>query len=400
MKILNITSSGFAEGGTENGLILTKPLYEKRGHIVKTFASDTRPDLEHFNDYSYKAPPDGPLGKLLYTANPYAYTSLKKALRDFQPDVVHVHAIGYASPIILFPLKDYPVVYTIHGPEAFIPDLLIWCFPRSYFRHGLYTMEDLTPAGKLRYNYQRYIEGLLYQKGLKNITMAVTFSSYMHDLVERTGIHNVLVPNGTRLFPYHPLTKTKNMRTILSVGRLMQYKGVSYLLDAMPRILSSFPDARLVIAGEGEERTNLEEQARKLGIHRAVKFLGRLSRSELLRTYASASVVVVPSIWPEAFGKVGIEAMSVGRPVVATKVGGISDWLTHGKNGLSVPPKNANAIALSVIKLFSDPARLVRMGTCARTTAEKFNLDTHVNRMELIFRDAIRTYSRPSPSKE
>src|SRR5438309_1225406 len=135
MKILRVISSGFAEGGAENGVAYIQSILERRGHTIKILASDARPDLPHFNHYSFKAP-RGPLAKLMYTFNLSAYRALIEALREFEPDVVHLHTLGLASPSVLFALHDYPTIATIHGPEGYTKELLVWHLPKTDFTKG------------------------------------------------------------------------------------------------------------------------------------------------------------------------------------------------------------------------------------------------------------------------
>lgn len=87
----------------------------------------------------------------------------------------------------------------------------------------------------------------------------------------------------------------------------------------------------------------------------------------------------MPSIWPESFGKVGIEAMSVGRPVIATNIGGTSDWLSDGVNGFFIEPNDDSKLAEKITALFSDAALLERFSAKAEETAQNFNIHHHVD---------------------
>ena len=389
MKILEVSAVGYIDGGIETGLVLSKSLLEKRGHEVRILASDLRPDLPHFDQYSYKRP-TSLVGKFAYSFNPYAYRELKRVLEEFRPDVVNIHSVDHASPSIFFALRKWPTVLMVHGPEPFVDGLVLWCFPESNFRHGRREVSDLTFVGWLRYIYHLCINRPLYRLGLRRVDKIVTLSHYMHDLLEREGLHNEYVPNGTILFPHSPLRPEEMANTLAFVGRLESYKGVDYLLEAMPTIRAKFPDVRLLLAGGGEERANLEALTQRLGLGDTVAFLGRLDRAELEKLYQRAAMVVVPSTYPEAFGKIGVEAMSVGRPVVATDVGGIHEWLHDGKNGLLVPPANAPALAEAIVKLLADRELYARMAARARETVEQFDLENHVTLMEKIYSRVIR----------
>lgn len=390
MKILKITSSGFREGGVENLIAQLVPILNQRGHNVKVLASNTRPDKPHFNDYSYKKPPGG-LGKVFYSFNFNSYKTLKKILVDFQPDVVHIHTVGHASPSILFALKNYPTVLTIHGPEGYTKNLILYCLPATDFNYGEYDINSLRLTGKLRYFYYRYINYYIYRLGLRNIDTFITHSHYMNSLMNQEGLKSEYIPNGISLFDYKPLRKDAINNIIMYAGRLEKYKGVDYLISAMPEIILRFPDMKLYIAGEGFCKNEFEALSAKLKLENNIFFLGQLDRRQIQKFYETASAVVVPSTWPEAFGLIGIEALSVGRPVVATDVGGISDWLVDGQNGFLVPPKDSGALARAIIKLFSNQDVFLDMMENGRKKAEEFGLNKHAENLEKIYSRLIKS---------
>ncbi len=383
MKILRIVSSGYEEGGVENGIVLLRPVLQHLGHTDRVLSSDMRPDLPHFNEYEYRAP-RGVLSKLYHTFNPHAYFTLKRILKEFQPDVVHLHTIGYASPSIFFALRSTPTVAMIHGPEGYTKSLLLWCLPKSDFKRGIHDIKALTFTGRLRYVYYRYINYPLYRIGLRNVDVFVTLSRYMQSLMAAEGIRSEYIPNAAMIFDYRPLDPA-NAHTLLYVGRLEPYKGVDYLIRSLADVRKHVPDVRLLIAGEGSERGSLEMLAKDLGLRDHVSFLGHVARPQMQSLYEHAALVVMPSTWPEAFGKVGIEAMSVGRPVVATDVGGVADWLMDGANGILVRPKDADALSSAIKRIFADEKLFERMSECARTTAAGFSVHAHAMQMEKLY---------------
>lgn len=145
---------------------------------------------------------------------------------------------------------------------------------------------------------------------------------------------------------------------ILSVGRLIRWKGFSFLIAAMPSVIERYPDARLVIAGDGPDRLLLGEQVRELGLERHVRFTGHLPRTDLDDLFRSATVFVLPSITlgtdTEGLGVVLLEAMAAGCPVVATNTGGIPDIITDGETGFLVPEQDPRALAGAIVRLLSD----------------------------------------------
>jgi len=179
---------------------------------------------------------------------------------------------------------------------------------------------------------------------------------------------------------------------VLFAGRVVAAKGLAVLIEAIREL-----DAELVVCGEGWRLPNARRLARRLGVERRVSFVGWLGPQELARQLAAAAVVAVPSLWPEPFGLVGIEALAAGRPVVASATGGIGDWLEHGINGLSVPPGDPRALARALGELLDDPARRERMGAAGRATiAERFTPAHHVAAMRDAYTAArSRWESRP-----
>lgn len=143
--------------------------------------------------------------------------------------------------------------------------------------------------------------------------------------------------------------------TILYVGRLEFEKGVEFLLRAIPEVLMKVGEVELAIVGDGPLRTQLQLLARKLQIEYLVKFMGRVSEDLLMRLYQSCSVVVVPSIWAEPFGRVVAEAIMHKRPVVASDIGAVPE-LVSGKSGVLVPPRDVRAIADALISVIEKKA--------------------------------------------
>jgi glycosyltransferase involved in cell wall biosynthesis len=145
---------------------------------------------------------------------------------------------------------------------------------------------------------------------------------------------------------------------ILSVGRLIDWKGTIYLIDAMPGVIRQFPDTLLLIAGSGPEKETLIKRVRELGLDHNVKFFGVVDTKDLPSLYHSADVFVLPSInkdgKTEALGVVLLEAMASGCPVIGSNVGGIPDIITDGENGFLVPEQDLGTLSKKIVVLLSD----------------------------------------------
>lgn len=157
-------------------------------------------------------------------------------------------------------------------------------------------------------------------------------------------------------------------KLILTVGRLVYYKGIEYLIRAMKQI-----DGHLLIVGEGPLQENLEREANLSGVSDRVTFLGHVSDEDLVDYYHAVDVFALPSILrSEAFGIVQLEAMACGKPVVNTQLdSGVPFVSLHGETGLTVPPRDPLALAEAINRLLDDPILRARYGAAAQRRVER-----------------------------
>ena len=148
---------------------------------------------------------------------------------------------------------------------------------------------------------------------------------------------------------------------LLFTGQLIRGKGVDLLLRALPLLRRDF---RLVVAGEGNQRPELERLAASLGVADKVAFQGWVAEPEKL--YAQCDIAVLPFFWQEPFGLVGPEASGRGLPVVAFRTGGVDEWLADGENGFAVPPRDVPAFAAAVDRLLADRELRLKFGSRGR----------------------------------
>ncbi|BCL80619.1 glycosyltransferase family 4 protein [Ktedonobacteria bacterium brp13] len=390
MKVLRIVSLGYIAGGAENGIVKLHPYLLDRGHSVKILASNLGADKKHFNDYTFKSiNSTNPLKLLFFLFNPSSFFALRKILKEYQPDIVHLHTMNQITPSVLFLLKKHPTVMTLHGPETFLRNLLLWFLLPAHFKQHFYDQKDLNLAGKFTYFYFNSIQKVLYNIGLKNVDIFIAPSKSMQNLAEADVSPIVHVPNFIELRTFHAL---KNNYNVLFVGRLEQMKGIELLIQALPSIIPLFPQTTLTIIGDGSSKTDLLDLTTRLQLEQYVHFTGWVENKDLDSYYEKASIVVMPSIVAESFGGVILEAMSVGRPVIATKVGGIPEIIDDGVDGYLVEPKNSEQIAEKIIQLFSDEELLIVLGRNARKKAEGFSIEKYAESMEKIYGTVIDTY--------
>jgi glycosyltransferase involved in cell wall biosynthesis len=178
---------------------------------------------------------------------------------------------------------------------------------------------------------------------------------------------------------------------LLFSGRLIQRKGVNFLLRAMPLILAKHK-VHLVITGDGHYRDEWEALSRELGIGEAVEFAGFVTNERLSQLFRACTLYVHPAIYDdrgdtEGLGVVLIEALRNRKPVVASRVGGIVDVINDGETGLLVPEKDPTALAQAVLRLLEDPALARRLGEQGYIYATKFfDWDRITDRLEAVYR--------------
>jgi glycosyltransferase involved in cell wall biosynthesis len=196
-------------------------------------------------------------------------------------------------------------------------------------------------------------------------------SRNMIEAVERLGAAHkkfYVIPMGVDLKTRFVPAETMRINdSLLFVGRLVEKKGLHYLIHALPLILTRHPQVTLRIAGDGPEKINLKRVCEKLGINANVRFLGAVKNEHLPALYQTSSVLVFPSVIAddgdrEGFGLVLVEALGCECPVIVTDLPAMQDIIVDGKTGLVVPQKNIRKLAEKVILLLDDQKLRASLG--------------------------------------
>ena len=179
-------------------------------------------------------------------------------------------------------------------------------------------------------------------------------------------------------------------RAILAVGRWLaaeRYKGMDTLITALPRLLTSWPELQLVLAGSGEDQAWLQDFAEKNGVERHVHFLTGLTNGELAGCYAACEIFALPSRG-EGFGLVYLEAMACGKPVIGGAQGGAPEIIQDGVTGYLVPYGDPIQLATALQTLLADPVHAREMGARGRQTVDhEHRYQNFVKALKKILRD-------------
>ena len=297
--------------------------------------------------------------------------SLVRQIRAFQPDVIHFQQghtwFNFALPL----LKSIPLVITIHDPRHHVGD----------------RASRITPQQIMDFGFRRADHVIVHGETLKRQVV-----EHLHLRPER--IHVILrVAIGNK---NAQSTSEDDGRTVLFFGRIWEYKGLKYLIQAEPMIAAAVPDAQIVIAGEGEDfkpyRRMINGSARFV-VHN--RFLSMAERDEIFRR---ASVVVLPYIDATQSGVVPL-AYSYGKPVVATNTGALAESVIDGQTGRVVPPRDSAALGAAIIELLNNPTRRKAMGAAGRQKLEvEWSPQVVAQRLIEIYRQAIRNRARVEPA--
>jgi glycosyltransferase involved in cell wall biosynthesis len=302
----------------------------------------------------------------------WATVSLWRLLRRVQPEVVHTHTskAGALGRVAAWLAGIPVVVHTPHGHVFygyygwFLSTL--FCYAERLLARLTDRIVTLTDRGAQEHVQYKIAGPQKFVTIQGGIDLAQVRSVQVDPAVKRKELG--LPPEG-------PIIGT--------VGRLVPIKGHTWLLRAVPRVLAEFPQVCVVLIGDGPMQDELKELAAELGISPHVVFLG--TRPDIPECLAALDLFVLPSL-NEGMGRVLLEAMAVGCPVVATRVGGIPDIVTDGATGLLVPPRDDRALAEAILTLLRDRSRRAAYGEAAKRHVDgRFDIKTMVHNIERLY---------------
>ena len=395
IKLLLVNRYYAHMGGTERYFSEVAPLLEAQGVRIAVVYGDTPTGALSFKNREEVAAPELLLGR---QSGAERIRRLHEILQRLDPDVIQLHHVE--DPILVAGCAAArPTIQFIHvhrpflcpgdgrfakatqevcrrpvGPFCLIAPYLQACGSRQ--------------PGRLLGNYRLTQEYLEATRGLARLVVA---SQYMRGLLLSHGI-----PGDRVLVNPHPFiaregleqSRRERPRSIVFAGRLVEHKGAAYLIRAVARIHER---CTLTLVGDGPAREELERLSNDLlaGRHE-VTFTGWLSHEATLQLVREHQVVAVPSVWPEPFGRVGLEATGLGKPVVAFDVGGIREWLVDGHNGFLIRPGDVGVFAAALERLLDDEALRLAMGRNGVELAlTRFNPKRHVDAMMRLYEQVL-----------
>ena len=249
-----------------------------------------------------------------------------------------------------------------------------------YAKRLVFTYHNTYGEGEGAMKAISHLNDWLFMRKMARFRKVVCISEFVRQDNARHGFpleRMCVVPNGVEM----PTVDPRDGGFVLSLGRLVHTKGLEYLLKAMRSV-----DAKLVMAGAGPESERLERLIGSYGLTNKVELLGRVSEERKSELFASCSIFVMPSLF-ESYGIAAAEAMSFGKAVVATNVGGLPEVVDDC--GILVPPRDPDALGAAISSLLRDEPRRKELGIRARDRASLFSWEKVAEQQERVYLEVV-----------
>ncbi len=326
--------------------------------------------------------------------------AVARRIASFNPRVVHAHSVSMRlspAPLAAARRVGVPVAMTVHDyglvcPRKWMVDDRDRPCERGFGAACLVHDCRSTREGRawIAYQHLRWLKVALHRFLLRRwvdlfVCPSEHLATWMRHSLHLAPERVVALPNFAPPITEAPAPLPERPR-LLFAGRLSREKGVDVLLRALPRVAEAHPEVELVIVGDGPERTALTELAGHLGVAARVRFAGRLTGGELERAYRRATLCVLPTLWMENCPVSVLEAFAHGRPVVATRIGGVPELVVNGRTGLLFERGEEDLLAEQLVDVLADRRVLFRMAKFAWGVAQRdFSRSQHFRNLQQLY---------------
>ena len=359
MKIALVSPYDFAyPGGVTNHICALQQQFIRMGHQVKVIAPASKATY-NFDDRLIligkprPVPTSGSIARV--TISIWLSSRIKAVLEAENFDIVHLHEP--LMPMLcttMLRLSKSANIGTFHASSV-----------QSWHEF-------------MGYNFGRPLSTMILKRWFRNLNGKIAVSKPAMEYVCKyfPGYYNI-IPNGIDLERFSPDVSPidgfcDGKLNILFVGRLEKRKGFNYLLKAYKRVKREIPESRLIVVGPGTRlRRKYEKEVMQSRLEDVV-FVGYASQDDLPRYYKTADIFCAPATGWESFGMVLLEAMALGKPIVASNIAGYASVVTHGDDGILVPPKDEEKLAQALLSLMSDQSLRQQMGANGKLKAQEY----------------------------
>lgn len=393
MRILLVNDYGTIDGGAEVIVLGLRDVLRERGHDVRLFTTSAGSNTRELHaDTSCFGTKSG-FRTAVQCLNVSAIRGIREVLRNFRPDVIHVNLyLTQLSPWILPEFGDIPAIYYAQWYRAICP-LGTRRLPSGATCERHAGTACLGSGCLSPWDWPvMWLQMQLDRAWGNRFTRVAAISQAVARRLQQFGAPHIDSPAviypGTAVVA--PRTEMSAEPVLLAAGRLVAEKGFDLLIRAFAGISRSIPQSRLILLGDGPQRTPLQQLTGQLGMHDRVEFLGHRSHAETQQLIRSAWVTCIPSLWEEPLGMMAVESQMQGVAVLASAAGGLVETVQDGETGMLVPPGDVPALAEALRTLLGDRKRTWELGQKAHFRArELFGLDVATARFEAFYRETI-----------
>jgi glycosyltransferase involved in cell wall biosynthesis len=403
MKILLVNKFNFLQGGADKYFLDSAEWFKEQGHEVAKFCM-THPKNnsdkyeKYFVSYVDNRQP-GIINKLRYAFRViYSFEAKKKfeaLIRDFKPDIIHYHNIYHQlSPSILSVAKKYkiPTVMHLHDYKLISANYNLFsnghisfdgtapyyyrCFTKKSFKNSYLKSLIVT--------IEMYLHHTILHSFEKNIDQYIASSYFMKKMCVRFGVPEKKIAVLYNFIVKKPGDISPPGDYLLYFGRLSPEKGVEVVLRGLSL---SKTKPRLLIAGSGPLENNLKELADSLEV--PVSFLGYLEQADLQVLIKGAGAIIIPSLWYENMPFVMLEAMSYGKIVIASRIGGTAEVIVDGENSLVFPTGDSHVLAEKIDSLKTIDSEMIARN--AQKSVSHLTLEDNCKILMGIYQKMVKT---------
>lgn len=379
MNILQVNNYGYVRGGSETYFLALEALLKKHNHNVALFSiADDRNPVSNWSDYwpkgvDLKAP--SPMDLLRFIYAPQARRYVARLCDRFQPQLAHLHIYyGQLTTAVLreFRKRGIPVVQTLHEYKLLCPVYTNIFDGHACHacngRHFWYAVSRRCNRGSFARSLLSATESYVSRAlgSWDDIDQFVAVSDFVRQEMVAAGLPQDKITTVHNFIDVQTMEPSREAgEYFLYFGRIEKMKGVMTLLKAMRQTCG-----RLVIAGGGAARPEMEAYIRRHRMNN-VTLVGFKRGKELHDLIRASRCVIAPSEWHEPFGLVLVEAFAFARPVIASRIGGMTEIVEEGKNGLLFSPGSVGELAQAMRWMWEHPIEALSMGQWGRVLAEK-----------------------------
>lgn len=405
MKILQINKFYYLKGGAERYFFDLSEILRRNGNEVLHFsmADEKNMDTGFVKYFTKNVEFDAPLSvKKIFSSSKIFYNysaanKLETLIKQEKPDIAHLHNIAHQlSPAVIMTLKknNIPTIQTLHDYKLICPNYKLFnkkicqkCKGKKYYNCFLNKCMGNSSFKSFLGMSEAYLHNVIL-KTYDNVDLFIAPTEFVRNECVKFGVSDkkIIALNyflSREMFVEHNKNLVKGIpenNYLLYFGRLSAEKGIEVLIDSLGKIKQ---DVNLKIIGSGPLENAIKKHIMAKKMILRIKISEAKHGEELRTEIAGAKAIIVPSVWPETLGYVLIEAMAMGKVVIASRIGGMREFIEDGVNGFLFEPGNVNELTDKINKL--DKFDLYEIGLKARERVADLNEENHYGKIMEIY---------------